>query len=208
MVLSTQEEEEFSRLETVIANNWRSTLDFGRALMAIQTKKLYRATHDTFEAYCRERWGIGRAQGYRAIGVAQVVQDLSPFGDTLPANEAQCRPLLPLSREDRLKAWHAVAQKVTDKPITARLIKEVIAALHPIPAAPGKPKKDSNPKHDLGFALAAVNEIEQAVREGQTTEQVLQLLVALRERLEGAAQKTTKGVEPVEPQHNSPTQTL
>lgn len=42
----------------------------GEALTDIRDKRLYRATHSSFEDYCRERWGFGRDAAERMIAVA------------------------------------------------------------------------------------------------------------------------------------------
>ena len=42
----------------------------GQALRNIHDWRLYRETHATFEAYCRDRWNIGRAYAYKLIGCA------------------------------------------------------------------------------------------------------------------------------------------
>ena len=58
----------------------------------ISVRRLYRETHATFEAYCRERWGWSRQHAYRQIQAAQVA-GMSPMGDK-PANERQARAML------------------------------------------------------------------------------------------------------------------
>ena len=57
-------------------------------------------SRQTFEAYCKERWGWGRAHAYRLIDSAKVAEALSPTGDT-PSNERQARELAPLMDEPR-----------------------------------------------------------------------------------------------------------
>ena len=47
----------------------------GQALLAIRDGRLYRATHKTFEAYCRERWSIGRNRANRLILASIAVDD-------------------------------------------------------------------------------------------------------------------------------------
>jgi len=55
--------------------------------------RLYRQSHPTFEAYCRERWGMSRPRAYEVMGAAEAVCNLSAMADIpLPANERQARP--------------------------------------------------------------------------------------------------------------------
>jgi len=66
----------------------RRFLDVGRELAVIRDQRLYRQTHDTFEACCDERWDISRPHAYELISAAQTVTAMSAVADTpLPANE-------------------------------------------------------------------------------------------------------------------------
>jgi len=58
------------------------------------------AMASSFEHYCRERWQFARAQAYRLIDSAKVIENLSPIGDK-PATESQVRPLTKLEPEQR-----------------------------------------------------------------------------------------------------------
>jgi len=52
---------------------------------------------ETFETYCRERWGFSRQRGHQLIEAAQVAGSLSTTVDT--PNERQARELVPLLDE-------------------------------------------------------------------------------------------------------------
>jgi len=128
-ILTVSEQNELSRLEERIA---LSFYEAGRALAAIRDRKLYRATHSSFEAYCDGRWKFSRQQAYRLIDAAEVAEDLSPIGDTgtpQPVNEAQCRSLTPLAPEQRREAWvEAVNSAEGDRP-TAAEVKQAVDRL-------------------------------------------------------------------------------
>lgn len=100
----TVEAQSLTHHEGVIERGLETFMDVGRALLAIRAGRLYRAKHGTFEAYCRERWGMERAHAYRLIDGAQVVDRLSPIGDT-PATESQARPLTKLPADQQADAW-------------------------------------------------------------------------------------------------------
>ena len=87
-----------AELELVVERGLQTFSEVGAALLEIRDRRLYRETHASFEAYCRERWQLSRPAAYRAIDAARVVDVLSPIGDS-PANEAQARELVPLLRE-------------------------------------------------------------------------------------------------------------
>ncbi len=58
------------------------------------------APHDTFDAYCRERWQLSRAHAYELIGASDVIGCLSAIADILPKNESVARPLTRLLKFD------------------------------------------------------------------------------------------------------------
>jgi len=89
-----------AELETRIERGLQTFIEVGEALAEIRDQRLYRESHATFEAYCRERWGWSRQHAYRQIKAAQMVGTLSPMGDK-PANERQARALLAGTRESR-----------------------------------------------------------------------------------------------------------
>lgn len=104
-------------LERVIERGQQTFIEVGRALLEIRDRRLYRETHTTFEAYCRERWGWSRHHANRHIDAALVTDALVPTG-TKPENEAQARAMLdrldPEEREQvrRGEATPRVVQKL------------------------------------------------------------------------------------------------
>jgi len=76
-VLSTSEERSLADLETIIERGLATFVEVGTALLDIRRDRLYRETHETFEAYCRERWGFGRA-----------AQRLRPYHKNIAAQES------------------------------------------------------------------------------------------------------------------------
>lgn len=91
-------------LERVIESGLQTFIEVGSALKEIRDLKLYRESHKSFEEYCRERWGMGKAYAHRLIGASEVVGNLSPMGD-IPKSERQCRPLTNLEPEQQQEAW-------------------------------------------------------------------------------------------------------
>ena len=72
--------------ETAIAQGLTVFVEVGRALTEIRDGKLYRATHKTFEAYCKDRWEIGRSRAYDLIDQAKVTKALIDGGVDLSAS--------------------------------------------------------------------------------------------------------------------------
>jgi hypothetical protein len=93
--------------ETIIAKGMTAFLEVGGALARIRDGRLYRATHDTFEAYCTEKWSLSKSHIYRLIAAAEVAENVksaSPTGDE-PENENQVRALAELDPDEQAEAW-------------------------------------------------------------------------------------------------------
>lgn len=114
-----------SDLEAVIKRGLGTFVEVGEALMTIRDDRLYRQQHDTFEAYCRERWGFGRTYAHRVIEAAEVTSML-PIGNR-PATESQARALRPVKDEpDAMADAMQRAADATDGKPTAEAIAEAV----------------------------------------------------------------------------------
>ena len=100
------QKERLTHLEGAIHKNRRSFYAIGKALREIRDDRLFRVLlFQTFEAYTRARWEIGKSQAYRLIEACRVIDNLSPIGDVLPENEAQARSLALLDAAVQRKIW-------------------------------------------------------------------------------------------------------
>ena len=144
--LTKTERSELIECEAVIEHGRTTFVEVGNALAAIREKKLYRETHETFDTYCKERWGYTRDYACKLIGSASIAEQLQnvDHGIHSPANERQVRPLLQLSEpsEDdhrervvNMKAVKEVWQQVVEKApkdadgkpqVTAKLVTEAV----------------------------------------------------------------------------------
>jgi len=100
--------------EKIVSLGIKATIATARALFEIYSfgeGRLWKAQHPTFEAYCRERWDLQKSQAYRLVECGKFIAGLeagakdddSPFGERLPQNEGQIRPLMSLPDEHRLE---------------------------------------------------------------------------------------------------------
>lgn len=64
--LTGPDAEHLRRLEAIAQRNLDTYIDVGNALASIRDQRLYRETHDSFEAYTRDRWGISDPGGFGA----------------------------------------------------------------------------------------------------------------------------------------------
>ena len=103
--LTREDTNAFKLYETIIADGLKTFLQVGNALTYIRDSRLYRESHDTFEAYCQLRWGMTDRHASRLIGAAGVVENLGPIGPILPVTESQARPLASLPPVEQREAW-------------------------------------------------------------------------------------------------------
>lgn len=131
-ILSPVETDDLARHERVIRAGLDTFVQVGQALAAIRDERLYRATHGTFEDYCRERWQMDRTYAHRLTQAAEVVGML-PMDNTVPTSERQARPLTKLRNEpDRARAaWSRAVESAPrddqDRPrVTAALVQNAV----------------------------------------------------------------------------------
>lgn len=139
--LSTTERKKLRALEERIGTGIRSFLDVGTALLEIRDARLYRESHTSFEAYCREKWDLERARAYQFMDAAGTIAALPDGSQSLIHNEAQARALAPILRERGVAGVQAVLDQVTERgvPITAPLIRRVANEV----AHPNQPAESS-----------------------------------------------------------------
>jgi hypothetical protein len=90
-----------TELEDVIQSGLKTFVEVGAALLEIRDRRLYQKQgFDTFENYCRERWGWGRNYVNKQIAAAGVVQALGTNVPT-PKTEAQARELVGLTVDEQ-----------------------------------------------------------------------------------------------------------
>ncbi len=102
----------------MVRKNWR-----GEPSGEIRDSRLYRQQFPTFEAYCRERWGMGKRNANQLIAAAEVVGALGALAP-MPATERQARPLTHLEPEVQREVWQAVVATTPPAQITARVVEE------------------------------------------------------------------------------------
>ena len=134
--LTTEEERDLLVLERKVE---RAFYEAGKALAEIRNRRLYRSTHETFEAYCQERFCFTRRHiNYRIAGY-RVVQNLkmgTNCSQIFPTNESQVRPLTQLSSDEQVEAWQQALEQNHGKVPPARIVKDVVQRIRerrPVP---------------------------------------------------------------------------
>jgi len=127
------ESDELAEQEAIIERGIRTFVEVGHALATIRDLRLYRATHRTFDEYCRERWEFSPHYARCQIRAAEVVTMVTEAGvrqDLVPKTERQARALTPLKDDvpTAVAVLKAVGPNATAKAIEAR-VAEVAPAL-------------------------------------------------------------------------------
>jgi len=128
--LNSAEENALSHCERRVSEGLERFRDVGLALASIRDNRLYRATHATFEDYCRERWQWSRQRAHQMIECAEVAASLPGDCQPLVDNERQARELAKVEPEKRAEVLSKAAQA---GPVTAKAIKQAAQAVEPEP---------------------------------------------------------------------------
>lgn len=132
--LSRGEEQILGKAELAIAKGIQTFWEVGAALATIRDQRLYRGSHDSFEAYALERWGMGKSYASRLIGAAGAMANLSEaVVEVMPTAERQVRPLLALPPEGQRAAWSLVLDQIGGanqaKKVTAAMVEEAVQSV-------------------------------------------------------------------------------
>lgn len=123
-LLTREEAVALEDCEQRIERGLRTFLEVGSALTVIRDSRLYRETHETFEAYAKERWNLSRTRSYELMTAAEVVSAIADTGQAPPENEAQARQLSRVPEPDRADVWAETVERTNGKP-TAAAVREV-----------------------------------------------------------------------------------
>jgi len=149
--LTVQEETRKAQLEATIERGMQTFVEVGLALMEIRDDRLYRAEFGSFEEYCRDKWGWGRAHAYRLIDAAQVVENVSHGRQNVaPATERQARPLAALEPEQQREAWERVLETAPNGKITAAHVQAVVDRMT-------EPEDDDDDETDTLYCVSCIH---------------------------------------------------
>lgn len=174
--LKPDQRRQLEKCEDILRKGLGTFFEVGQALLAIRHERLYREDFSTFEAYCRQRWALGRTHAWHLTGAAERIKLLAPDNKTpRPTNEFQVRPFLKLAAEAFPKAWEQVISMAKDGCITPALVRGVVAQIAPqdrqAKVAGSKPKRNAArlPKAcSVGRILVLLSEAKEMVENGET----------------------------------------
>ncbi|MBD2309728.1 hypothetical protein H6G17_30380 [Chroococcidiopsis sp. FACHB-1243] len=109
----------------------------GKALAELRERRLYRSTHKTFEAYCRDRFGFTRQAANYLIAGADIFENLTTIGcQILPTNERQVRSLSALEPEQQCQVWQQAVDLADGKVPSGRVVKGIVEQFKEKPLLP------------------------------------------------------------------------
>lgn len=123
LTLTPDEQQALADAEQTIERGLQTFIEVGTALAKVRDERLYREGYGTFEAYCRERWGIDRINAHRTIEAAQVVLSMDNADAPKPGNVRQARELAGLEPEQAADVMRQ-AHDDTGGKVTAKSIRE------------------------------------------------------------------------------------
>lgn len=163
-------------LESVIERGIATFVDVGAALLEIRENRLYRESHESFETYCRDRWGFSRQRAYQMIEAAGVASELSNTLDIAPPhNSRQAAELARVPAPQRAEVWQRATAQYGER-VTARHIREIVRP-EPATATPRRyavveaQSADVLDDGDASGAIAAQDAAEES-QDGQAHPQV------------------------------------
>ena len=137
--LTDAERDALKACERKIADGIRRRRDsfvaIGLALKEIRdsgkpSRRLYRQTHDTFEDYCKERWGFNDSRARQLILAAERYESLKTVKNltVLPSTESHVAALAGCDSDSQAaEVWQSVVESVEDpKQITAAKVRKAV----------------------------------------------------------------------------------
>lgn len=114
--LTIQKVERLKELEHVIKDGLYTYFEVGGALMTIRDLELYRATHSTFESYCRDTFQISRAQAYRLIDSHNVQSTIDKAQTSNFIEQATSLQLETKNKEEKEEVLNDLKRSTLQKP--------------------------------------------------------------------------------------------
>lgn len=107
--LSDIEQTRLDELESAVTAELGSFVRVGSALAEIRDSRLYRQTHETFEAYCQDRWEMTRRRANQLVEAAGLAIQM---GTMVPKTERAARELVGLEPAQAVE----VLERLTKQP--------------------------------------------------------------------------------------------
>ena len=135
--LLVQEWEALHERERTIQYGLVTFYEVGRAFQAIRDGALYRGTHKTFEAYCRDRWGFVASRARQMIAASDALAAVAGVTNVTPQNEGQVRPLMAFAPDVQREIWREAVETARENKPTGAHVQAVARRWHRAAEATG-----------------------------------------------------------------------
>lgn len=133
--MTRAETSELVRCEGVIRRGLGTFLEVGQALQQIRAGKLYRDTHDSFEAYLNDTFPeMSRRRAYQLMDYAETAEVVNPGSQIDVPTERHARPLAGLPDEVAKTVWDVATGGGREVPTAARVAELAAKARPSVPA--------------------------------------------------------------------------
>ena len=176
--ITVAERKELRELEAVIEEHIHGFLAVGTSLWRIREAKLYRATHETFEEYCKQRWDMTRRYANYQIAAALAAHSLGT-NVLAPTRESQVRPLLALKQEERPQAWASAIELAREEGCSHPLARHVYFVVNQM-----NDGNEPDPRPIVAKAVRLCQEIVRLLPENKDAQRALTYLVSLQALLD------------------------
>lgn len=113
--LTQAEKEQLHEEEKRIDKGLQGAVDIGKGLRKIRDQRLYREEFDTFERYCKVRWGFTRSRADQYIQFVQIRSRMKQEGHRdLPSNEGITRAFGRMTQPQIDEVWNNVTKRRSD----------------------------------------------------------------------------------------------
>ncbi len=156
--LSIQEKVRRGQLILTVEKGLSNFLAVGAALLELRSSRLYRDTHESFESFCRDVFGLARSSCDGLIRSTQTVELLVASGVKLPdgLSEAVVRPLASLPVALQPEAW-ALVEAASSKAgptstVSQKVVRQIKNALEtPENGAGNRRRRREHSPRELAF---------------------------------------------------------
>ncbi len=178
--------------EKVVSEGVKASIAASKALHEIRAYKdgkLWKATHETFEAYCRAKWGYAKTHAYQLATSGELIHQIeeqsvashSAIAEWMPTNESQLRPLLKLPPDRRVECWALVVAQTKPGELTQKIVKVEMGKFAKAQGLPLASKKAKPRLSDKKKAAAALGKLRVAIAALPDADKFAPLLEKIKE---------------------------
>lgn len=144
--LTADEAADFQACEVTINEGLSTYVDVGVALVRIRENKYYRDKHDSWEAYCRERWQMSARHALETIATAIVFINVTSVNLPGPHTAQHAALLAQLPPGQQAEVWKVASSEGPPTiPTLRQEIKRVVNIAKPGPSRKSKKPADPRP---------------------------------------------------------------